>query len=271
MDMTRGQYDSIPKRMNWSRLKVMARSPAHFRHALFSDRADTDAFRLGRCAHLAVLEPEKFAAECAIWDGGRRAGKAWDAFVEANHGRELLKEEEAAFCRAIQSAVREDPHAAPYLASGAAEATVLAALDGVDCKSRMDWLSSTAIVDLKTTRDASPEGFAREVWRMRHDAQSAMYQDMHEAATGVRLPVVLIAVEKEQPHLVQVYVVPDPVLEVGRDHYRMLLERLRDCRQRDAWPGYVDGVTELSLPRWANAFDDEEDITGMGLVFSEVA
>lgn len=276
LDLAREEYDGLRGRVNWSKLKVLARSPAHYRHALFEDRHDTEAMRLGRCAHMAVLEPEVFPKACAVWSGGRRAGKKWEQFraLAEHDGQEILKTEEVTFCLALQAAVRADPHAARYLTKGHAEPSVLSTIDGRACKSRFDFISTSepAIVDLKTTRDASPEGFAREVWRMRYDAQAAIYQDAYAAATGGQtLPVVLIAVEKEPPHLVQVYVVPEAVLDMGRYHYRGLLEALEECERTGVWGGYVDGVAELSLPKWASDFNDSEDLTGMDLVFAEGA
>ena len=109
-DLPRAEYDSI-RRLNWSRLKALARSPAHYRHGLFADHIDTDAMRLGRCAHMAVLEPEVFPKACAVWEGARRAGKEWEQFraLAEHDGREILKTAEVTYCHALQSAVRADP------------------------------------------------------------------------------------------------------------------------------------------------------------------
>jgi hypothetical protein len=281
VDMSREQYER-QARVNWSTLKALGRSPAHYRHLLLKPREDTPALRLGRCCHLAVLEPERFAAECVRWEGGRRAGKEWEAFRRKHAGAEILTEDEHTQCLAIQAAVRNDATAAKYVSRGQAERTILwtheapavGGLPGysVDCKGRVDFVAEVgALVDLKTCRDASPDAFGRSAWNFGMHAQAAFYAAGYEAATGVRLPSVLVAVEKDAPHVVQVYRVPDAVLEAGREHCRALLDRLAVCRRDNHWPGFADGEElELMLPRWSGVNEDE-DADGFGLVFGDAA
>ena len=279
-DMPRAQYDRLA-RVNWSTLKHMGRSPAHYQEELLRGAPDTDARRLGRCRHLAILEPERFRHQVAVWDGKVRRGKEWDAFRAENRGLEILRPEEFEHCIAIQKAVRANPVAAEYLARAPAEVTLLwthvaqavGALAGyrIECKGRPDIAQARAIVDFKSTRDASPDGFGRECWRYRYDAQGAFYVDGYEAVTGQRLPYVLIAAENTPPYVVQVYTVPDVVLELGREHYRGLLDRLALCRAENRWPGYLDGESELMLPRWSGLDTDGEDVSDMGINFGSDA
>lgn len=276
-DMPRAEYDRLP-RANFSKLKVLAKSPRHYWHALTEDTPDTNARKLGRVRHIAALEPEKFAQEVAIWRGGRRAGKEWGAFCDANDGREIITEEEAHEVNLAASAVRADRDAAALLHGGRAEVSVLwthrepsvGGLAGfsIDCKARLDLLCPERIVDLKFVKDASPEGFARATWNYRHHTQGAVYVDGVAAATGKRLPYFIIAAEVAPPYVVQVYEVPERLLDVGREEYRALLQRLHDCRAENRWPGYADGPLELALPGWADTFNDDEDLAGMDLAFA---
>lgn len=264
-------YDRI-ERTNWSRLKYLKRSPAHFRAAGLEQDDDTDAKRVGRATHVAVLEPERFRAGWAVWDGGRRYGKEWDKFCAANEGLEILTEEQFQQVTAIATAARGDEHAAKYLRNGSAEVTALwthttPGVNGfaIDCKARLDFTTS-AIVDLKTSKDVSPEGFARTSWNYDYQGQAAFYVDGYEAATGKRLPYVIVAVESQAPFIVQVYRVPEHVLAIGRDQYRSYLERLAFCRRTNRWPGYAEGELELGLPGWVRT---EEDPSGLGLVVNQ--
>ena len=130
-----------------------------------------------------------------------------------------------------------------------------------DCKGRLDFVAECgAIVDLKSSRDGSPGGFAREVMRYEYHAQAAFYADGYAAMTGVRLPFVFVVVEAAAPHVVQVYRVPDEVLEVGRERYQQLLAHLAVCRREARWPGYAETEMDLELPLWASrsAADDED-------------
>jgi hypothetical protein len=276
-DMPREKYDAI-KRMHWSKLKALAKSAAHLRHLMTEKDEDTEARKLGRVRHIAIFEPERFEEDVAVWEGGRRYGDEWEAFREEHEGKEIIKDEHAQEIRTLANAVRSDATAKKYVSGGRGEVTVLwthvvPAIAGlpelrIDCKARIDFVANIgALVDVKTTRDASPEGFGRECWRYKHHVQAAMYRDAYEAATGRRLPYFLVAAESTAPYVVQVYRVPDPILEMGQQEYRALLERYGHCRAESTWPGYFDGEGELALPRWAMPFD--EDAGGMGLEFAE--
>lgn len=278
--MERAEYDAI-QATNFSKLKNMARSPAHYRHGLVAPDVDTRPKRRGRVSHLAIYEPELFAQAVAVWPH-RKQGKVWDVFAEAHANQEIMTTAEHEQCLAIAAAVRSHVSAGPYVAGGRAEATVLwthtvpgiGALPGyaIECKARLDFLSNVgAIVDLKTTRDASPGGFGRQVHAYRYYMQAAFYVDGYAAATGRTLPYVLVAVEAAPPHVVQVYRVTEDVLEFGRAEYRALLERLHACREDNVWPGYGEGEMDLELPRWAIPRADDEDLTGLGLNFGSDA
>lgn len=260
-DMTREEYDAQAGRENWSRLKNLARSPAHYRHALLEPRPDKAAFRVGRANHVAVLEPEKFSVEVTVWEGGRRASKVWDAFTEANAGKDILTRAEYDQLLGMQRAVRQHPIASRYLQGGQAEVSILwthetepvVGLPGLamPCKSRLDYLAPDWIVDLKTCRDASPMAFGRAVLNLSYHAQAAYYVDAVAAATGRTLPYIIVAAELAPPCIVQVYRLPEHVLAAGRDHYRSLLYRLDECRREDQWGGYSDEEMDLELPRWS--------------------
>lgn len=277
-----GEYNLL-NRVNFSSLKWMGKSPAMYRHKLLEKAPkDTDQRKLGRATHLATLEPERFRSDCVVWTEGRRAGNVWKAFKEANVGRELLREKEHDHCLAIQRAVRADATAAKYLAGGRGEVSMfwthkvqaIGGLSGYEmkCKGRIDFEAELpAIVDLKTTRDASPEGFSREAWNYRYHTQAAYYVDGYEAITSNRLPYIIVAVESAAPYVVQVYRVPDAILDLGREEYRDLLDRLNFCLSNSKWPGYADGELELTLPRWAAPTGADEDITGLDLDFQPAA
>ncbi len=262
--MPRGEYDAMRDRVNFSSLKHMGRSPAHYKHALEHPSEDTDARRRGRLVHLAVLEPNVYEAQTAVWDGGRRAGKAWEAFCAANEGKELLTLAEAKTTQDIARAVRAHPVAAKYLERGRSEVTVLWDVEVVPglvipCKCRIDWVGESLLLDLKTTKDASPEAFGRQMFTLGTLGQAAMYSDGWHAVTGERPDFALLAVESEAPHVIQPYRIEDLDLARGRAQYRGLLERLALCQATGQWPGYDTKPLPLSIPRWAQSDEVEFD------------
>jgi hypothetical protein len=281
LDVSRNQYDAIA-RDNWSCLRHLKRSPKHYQAALAQKAQDeTDALRIGRAVHVATLEPQRFRATYTVWAGDRRAGKEWEKFRADAGPLEILKENEYQLVHAMAEAARSDDFAGKYLRGGAAEATLLwtheEPADGaipslrMECKGRIDMVAhaGSAIIDLKTTRDASPDAFNRQCYSLDTCSQLAMYQDGYAALNaGEVLPVKIVAVENRFPFCVQVYEVPDELLERGRKLYRGLLHTLAYCRFTNSWHGYYDGELELDLPRWARAANDEAT-TELGLEFEE--
>jgi hypothetical protein len=278
--VNRQEYDAL-KRLNWSTLKNMGRSPAHYKYALTHPREDTDSMKKGRAVHVAVFEPLVFARQYTVWEGGRRAGKEWTAFREDNVDKEILTLKEYEECAAIAAAVRADPVAVPYLGGGRGEQTITWEFDfpavsdfpaqRFECKGRIDWVTPAAIVDLKTSKTADPTGFGHEAFRYGYHTQAAWYADGYEQATGKRKPVVLVVVESAPPHAVSVFRIPDVYMDLGRETYRGLLNRLDFCQREDSWPAYLEDVGELTLPRWALPFNDDEDVAGLDLEIGDAS
>lgn len=248
-NLSREAYDALD-RVNFSSLKHFAKSPAHYLAAKQQPR-DSAAMQRGRCVHIACLEPHRFASEVVVFDGATRRGKEWERFEAANLGKEILTAKEYEGVEATAIAVRGSLQAMKYLSAGQGEVSVLWESCGHSLKSRLDWVSELALVDLKSTRDASPEGFGRECQTHGTHIQAAFYSDAWEQKTGERRPYVLVAAEPTFPHPVQVYRVPEPLLELGRHIYQGWLRQLDECRKANVWPGYAADELDLILPRWA--------------------
>jgi len=162
---------------------------------------------------------------------------------------------------AMARAVNRHPYAGELLAEGKAEQSFW--WDDLDtemrCKCRPDWLRSDGvIVDLKTTTDASPQGFAKSIANFRYNVQAAHYLNGIKAHRFV-----FIAVEKEAPYAVAVYELDDNALGEGARLAARDLRRIANCRQQQSWPGYSNGLTTLSLPTWA--FYGNDEMTPMDL------
>lgn len=285
--VSRADYDAI-KKVNFSSLKWMARSARHYKHFLETPSKDTDPKKLGRAVHLAVFEPERFAASVTKWDAQTdtgtakpRRGKDWDAFVGSHVGKEILTAGDFAKCEAIQAAVRNHGPAQKYLA-GRSEVTLQWRDDdrAIDCKCRIDLEAADvgAIVELKTTFDASPMAFGRQTYSLNYHTQAAWQLDgyRNDALGEGGFKHIIIAVESLAPYVVQVYRLPTAALDLGEETFNHWLDQLAECRAReaelpperkmDAWPGYTtDGAeTDLDLPRYALPFVDD-DLTALGL------
>jgi hypothetical protein len=261
--------------VNISTLKELGRSPLHYRHRLANPK-ESKPLTLGSAAHCAVLEPERFDRDHAVWgertESGRlrpRIGKAYEAFEVLNAHRKILTEPEQVDALAMQAAVRSSAPAMRYLRAGEPEVT----MQWVDeetcapCRGRADWITTDAgwpvIVGLKTARDCRPILFGNQAAKLGYHLQWAFYRDGFEKIHGKAPRMVEIVVESVAPHDVAVYIIPAEIIEQGRAEYRDLLVRLADCKRANNWPGAVPGETHLTLPSWV--YDSDDDVSGLEL------
>jgi exodeoxyribonuclease VIII len=257
-DLTNAEYHASPA-ISKSGLDLIRRAPYLYAYRRENPQEQTPAMRLGTLTHTVVLEPDLFERETAVRPEGidRRtsAGKAdWAAFELEAEGREIVTNEEGAKLAAIRDAVRSHPAAAKALAgSPMIEQSIFWDADDIACRCRPDCVTEKGvIVDLKTTRDASPDGFAKSVAQYRYHVQAAFYSDGYRAAFGeAPRGFVFIAVETEPPYLVAVYVASETMTSRGRIEYQTDLDTFRECLASDCWPGYSSSPLTLDLPKWA--------------------
>lgn len=258
-ELTFEQYQSLPAISNTA-LGKMARSPAHYKAWAESREEDeTEALRIGRIAHRAILEPKKFEPEfaalyCVKPDGMKfstREGKDWKAAREAE-GREIITFDQAEFLSAAAKQIAAHKTASKMLKAGRAELSVTAELDGIAVKCRVDFATEgNALVDLKTAKDASKRGFQKAIADRGYARQAAFYLDVCKAAGIEKKHFCFLAIEKEKPFLVGCYRLDEQALHQGRMEYRRLLSLYAECKAKDEWPGYSDSLEEIGLPAWA--------------------
>jgi hypothetical protein len=126
---------------------------------------------------------------------------------------------------------------------------------GVAMRARFDYLPKPDLddctVDLKTARDASPDGFAKAVAEHRYDIQQEFYLHLYAIMTGDFMArMKFVAVEKEPPFLVGVYELATEFAEMGRRKVRQALETYAACSAAGLWPGYPMNPEPLQPPTW---------------------
>src|SRR5208337_3579998 len=211
--------------INITRLKELRRSPQHYRYALDHPK-ESDAMTLGIATHVAVLEPERFEKQFAVWtkrtDGGAmspRRGKDWDEFSLLNASRTILTQDEARISKEIAKAVRSDATAMKYLELGEPEVTLEWTLGERHCKGRIDWFTGgPIIVGLNTTRDCRPYQFGSQAAKLDYAIQWAWYADGFEANSGKTPRMVEVVVESAPPYAVATYLIEDDLLVQGREN-----------------------------------------------------
>lgn len=254
------EYHSGPG-ISKSHLDVVAKSPLHYwSKYLDPNRKASDptpSMILGSATHAAILEPDLFPSQFAHMPEGlnrtTKAGKeAYEELVAS--GRTILSFDDFQTCLAMRDAVHAHPTAAGLLTDGLAEQSFYATDDatGELIKCRPDFLRSNGVmVDVKTTDDASPDGFAKSVATFRYYVQSPWYLDIMERLYG-EAPAwfVFVVVEKSRPFAVATYFVEKAQLDLGRAVYVKDLARIHECKSSGKWPGYSEQIEPLRLPAW---------------------
>lgn len=262
---TDGIYSDISQRdyrrgsgISKSVLDKIRKSPAHAKAYLEgASEASTPAQVLGSAFHTLVLEPHKFDREYIVsrtFDRRTKQGKEDAARFELeNVGRVVIDEDDHENLLAMQRAVMADDCARNLLQmQGARAEHSMYWTDpetGQQLRSRPDlWGPQDAvIVDVKTTEDASEEGFARSIADYRYHVQAAYYSDIAERLTGRKHVFAFLAVEKKAPFNVSVYTLKELAIEQGRREYYQDLWTLMMCEMHNRWPGYTGVVTQREV------------------------
>jgi hypothetical protein len=262
-DLTNKEYHAHPAISSSDVKAVHTKSLAHWKGKV---RKETSAFALGSAVHALVLEPEKKLVRRGPED--RRGDKWKKAQLAADlDGQILLPEAEFDLAARIADAVREHHPAAMYLNSRnlVAEASFFGIdpATGVEIKCRPDgFLPDIGVVfDLKTTTDASPDGFPRELRKYAYDVQAAFYLRALRAAGHEAEFFVFMAVEKEAPHAVCLHALTDRYLE----HADMIVtQTLQKISNAIAVSDFTTGwplINTIDLPRWQTETAEDDIFT----------
>lgn len=271
--MEPGIYDDLPAAayhsgagISKSGLDLIHRSPLHYACATAAANDNpTPSQALGTALHLLVLEPDLFARRYALqpkFDRRTKEGKAAaEAWAAEHPDAEPMDAETWDRVHRMRDSVMAHPAARALLTRpGKAERSVywIDPATGELCRCRPDyWTDDDLLGDLKSCRDASPEGFARSVATYRYHVQDAFYLDGVSAATGRRpRGFVFIAVESDPPFAVATYQLRPASRELGRLEYRRDLARYAQARRSGVWQGYSQQIEPLDLP--AYVFSREE-------------
>lgn len=222
-------------------------------------------FDIGKAAHLAVLEPDKVAAEVVLHGFDEYRTNAAKAARDEAHaaGKIPLKPAEWELVTGLRQAIMADSLVRGAF-DGEGKSEVTAVWDdpdyGVPCKARADRVldGGRILVDLKTAVSAHPIGWSKALWQHGYFSRAAWYLDAFDAANGQRPEEYWFSVvEKKAPNLTALHKLPEKAIEWGRIINRNAVGIFDQCMRRNEWPGYrPSGATRprafvTGLPTWA--------------------
>lgn len=254
-------YHSDISRIGKSGLDLIAQCPAKY-YAKYLDpnrkrEKKTPALVTGSALHCIVLEDHKFAELFAVMPefSGTGSQARKEDWITANKGKDFISLETYDQVSRMRDSVMRHPLVPELLSQGVVEQRIdWENLEtGAMCKAKPDFRNTRnrLIVDLKSTEDASEEGFTRSAFKYRYHVQAPFYTDGAIANGLSPEGFVFIAVEKEPPYLVNIFYADEEMMSFGRRTYHRDLETYMDCVMSGQWPGYSPEIKPLSIPRWA--------------------
>jgi len=262
--MNNAKYHADPA-VSASHLHAMAKSPAHY-YARYLDPnrppfIPTVAMKFGSLVHCAVLEPANLGERYGVCPSrSTKNGKAIAQQMDST-GVEAVTQTDWDAAQAMAATVRKHPIAGELLSEGEPEQPFwwYDGETGQQCKCRPDWIRKdsmgrvAALVDLKTTQDASPKGFAKSIATFRYHVQAAHYKEglFQLGLAEQSAKFIFIAIEKVYPYATATYELDEDSYNEGWCLVNRDLRRIAYCREHNEWPGYSLETSTLSLPRWA--------------------
>jgi hypothetical protein len=243
--------------LSFSSLKAFAESPRAFVHYKEGARTTSPAMLKGTLIHRRILEPTEYIHTVEVWEG-RRAGKDWTAFKEAQVGKDVVTRAESDVIEGAYHAVQAHP-LAKELIEGCTnfEEGVEWELDGVPFRGFIDGHSSHYALDLKTMPDISPKAVERQVWSFKYFMQAALYR-MALSGRGLSgrggntRSYYIIAVQASAPHNVAVYRLNHDYIKRGLNLARELVQQFKDWDGKPTHaPSSLAGPIALDSPGYA--------------------
>lgn len=243
--------EGVSKTGLWS---LYTKTPFHYRHVV---RKPSQAFDIGKAAHIAILEPERLEAAVMRGPIDRRGNKWKEAQDEADHfGRLLLTEKDHDMALAIRDTAAANATIRQMQSGEFMNETSAYHVDeetGVTVKCRPDIYNAThrLIGDVKNMADGSAQAFMRDAGKFGYHVQDALYTDVWSKGAEMEVDgFFFIVFEKSDPPMVACYELDAPSVEEGYAVYRAALARYVECREANDWPGYPSDIQRIGIKPW---------------------
>ena len=219
----------------------------------------TPALVLGDAIHVAMLQPNLFEHRYAVKpdvDGRTRDGKSILAqFRRENSNKIEISQGEFDCCVGIRDSVYSHPVARGLFTGGVAEHSFFA-IDpetGALIKCRPDYLADEYVIDIKSTLDAGPHAFGKDATNYRYDVAVPWYLDIigHVTGRGRARKWLWVAVEKQPPYAIGIYMAQKHDITRARDTARRNLLTILKYRKLNSYPDYGETIQPLMLKSWA--------------------
>lgn len=241
----------------WQRHKMLGAEPDEATDA--KDRGSIlDGMLLGGGPAIAVIDAENFRTKAA--QDERDAARAAGAIPVLARKHEEL----SAIAEALRSQLARKKL---YPFSGESKRRIewTDPEFGVACAGELDHVKGATILDLKMTRDASPDAIAIAMVRYGYDIQHAAYTQALatvEPALAGRVKMLFVFAEYDPPYAVTVAEPSGTMRSLGHFKWARACRIWGECLASGIWPGYSDDVVQIEAKPWqlTEAMEEEGDV-----------
>jgi exodeoxyribonuclease VIII len=141
------------------------------------------------------------------------------------------------------------------LDTGTPEKTMLWEERGCWCKARCDLLSKdrSIILDYKSTTNAEPEAFIRQIARMNYDLQAEFYSRGLDKISGAVRPAsrfVFLAQENSAPYACSLISLSNAWRSIGKSKVQRAITLWAECMRTQQWPSYTNQICYAEPAPW---------------------
>lgn len=255
--MTNAQYHGLPAFSASLAKLIVQRSPLHAWTASRSLNPDyeeehKDEYDLGTVCHALVLEGSE--ANLAVIEAPDWRTKAAKEAREAARaeGKTPILEKKMPQVRAIVKAARSciDSSELADIFNGAQIEQPIQWKEGsIACRCKPDLFNPMffdgTVLDLKTTQNAEPNAFIRQITGLAYDVQADFYLRGTKAKRFI-----FLAVETEAPYATSLVALGPQMLEIAARKVDFALAIWAQCLKNDRWNGYSNQIHYAEPNPW---------------------
>lgn len=208
-------------------------------------------FDIGTAAHAMLLEGVNVIEMCDFDDWRTKDAKAQRDAARAAGKIPLLRrhrDDVVAMVAAAESFIQHS-EIADYWKDGDSELVGICEEKGVWLRVRLDRISASRrfIGDYKSTTDATPEPFSRQIVRMGYHIQEAFYRRVVRNLGSVGPRFVFVAQSCEPPYECSLHGCDPALQEIADAEVQRAIDLWRECSSTKNWPSH-GGRIHWALP-----------------------
>jgi hypothetical protein len=251
----------VPSLSNSIAKILIDQSPLHAWHAhsrLNPSHAaeESSRFDIGSAAHMLLLERRSdgiVIVEANDWRK-KEAKEARDA-ARANGQYPILAHHYARTNEMVAAAYAfiATTELNGIFELGLAERTLIWREGDAWCRCRPDLLSTDRriVLDYKTTENAEPEAFIRQIGRMSYDLQAEFYiRGVRTVAEDYESTFVFLAQEVSPPYACSLVSLANAYRAIGQQKVERALELWKHCTATNKWPSYSTRIAYAEPSPW---------------------